>query len=147
MTYATTYDFAIAKDWWGITELPLCSRVDKNLMVCAYRILFHHANIALVIVFMYLAILHFSSIYLFVVSRFSIWAFYCLSTRRSLLGVMFPRRVFACLKWMWSPHTSPSTWPQPLVNSQTKVYLGEVEHRNIVTQCRFSLRLWLNPVA
>ena len=30
MTYAATYEFTIAKDWWGINNLPLCSNIDGS---------------------------------------------------------------------------------------------------------------------
>jgi len=31
MTYAKTYEFNVAKDWWQINELILCSRVNWSL--------------------------------------------------------------------------------------------------------------------
>lgn len=32
-THANTYVFIIVQDWWGIDELPLCSRVDTTKLV------------------------------------------------------------------------------------------------------------------
>lgn len=32
-TYAKTYEFNVAKDWWQINELALCSRVNWSLRV------------------------------------------------------------------------------------------------------------------
>ena len=33
MTYGETYDFAIAKNWWGINEMQLCLGFAKTHMV------------------------------------------------------------------------------------------------------------------
>ena len=35
MTYAEFFDFAIAKDWWGINNLALCLGVDRIHTVCS----------------------------------------------------------------------------------------------------------------
>ena len=34
--YAASYGFALAKDWWGINDLPLCSPTDTKLTVHSY---------------------------------------------------------------------------------------------------------------
>jgi hypothetical protein len=34
--YAASYGFALAKDWWGINELPLCLPTDTKLTVHSY---------------------------------------------------------------------------------------------------------------
>ena len=33
MRYAMTYDFVLAKDWWGINKMPLNLGVDKIVTI------------------------------------------------------------------------------------------------------------------
>jgi hypothetical protein len=35
-SYAASYGFALAKDWWAINELPLCLPTDTKLTVQSY---------------------------------------------------------------------------------------------------------------
>lgn len=41
MTSAATYDVIIAKGWWSINELLLCSGVDNTLTVCDKSCIIH----------------------------------------------------------------------------------------------------------
>lgn len=38
MIYDKTYNFVIAKDWWGINKLPFCLGVDKTCTVWVFEI-------------------------------------------------------------------------------------------------------------